>query len=333
MTHDDIEKAVRRMAAQTFPATPVGVHPPRSAAEIMHLAAADQSSSGADRRVGPQRRGSSGLALVAVAAAVVVVVVGAVTVIPHLGGQPAQPPSVSPSPITSPTTTSGSPDPTPNSTPQIWASDFTVVCDVALPRPQSTDCSYPWYGPAKAAELNAALKAALPTGLTVDDLNGYGKRIIFAPTLAQIGPSGDINSSIESPNTNAQISSPLGHGDFELDTNDVYDQDKPHCADVPDLVRRVRAKDGTIIDLTSYTDRTIPDADSAPTNRTLNLRADAYRPDGTRWILFVTDKVGKPSPDRSGSAPSGALPMTLEQMARIVSAPGLDRATPSSWRP
>ncbi|MDQ2850009.1 MAG: hypothetical protein M3Y49_04605 [Actinomycetota bacterium] len=166
----------------------------------------------------------------------------------------------------------------------------------------------------------------------MDDLNGYGKRIIFTPTLAQIGPSGGINSSIESPNTNAQISSPLGHGDFELDTNDVYDQDKPHCADVPDLVRRVGSKDGTIIDLTSYTDRPSPMLiPRRPTGRSTSepMPTDPTAPGGsssspTMW--------GSPPPTAADQH-RPALPMTLEQMARIVSAPGLDRATSSSWRP
>lgn len=308
-----VKTALARLEAQQFPESLHALEvTPLDVSELMRRGdnPAEQRPVVPDPR--SRRRYRSAAAMLVAAAVVVVILAVAAVVIPNSRSSPASPPattvvvgstSQSPSPSTEPSPTAQS---SPSTETQVVGDDFIETCEAAIV-PSAMQQPSTWYTPAKAAQLTAALQAAFPSGTSIDDLNGNGQNLTFTSVL----PTGF------DPGTNGQITTPIGRGGLMLFV--PSGEGPSNCADVPHLVRRLQAPDGTIVDLTDEGERD-----------PIRLRATAYRSDGTHWALDVQDEVLKPFPDQSGGTYSGAPPLTLEQMALIVAAPGLDISTPAN---
>lgn len=172
--------------------------------------------------------------------------------------------------------------------------------------------SLPWYSPAKAAQLTAALRGALPAGSCVFPGSGFG----------DLRFTDDISMSFQNidgpaPTANGTLVTAGGIGNL---TVSVYPAGAGSGSCVSDDVDRTfTATDGTVVNQTfsSTNDGTI---------RSIQLLVQAYRPDGDCVWLRQTDELlrSDTDPNSVGMIASGATPLTMDELSALASAPGLD---------
>ncbi|KAF0844842.1 hypothetical protein [Nocardia caishijiensis] len=161
--------------------------------------------------------------------------------------------------------------------------------------------AYPWFSGRKAVAMSTALRATLPTEVVVE-FGPHGRSLLFDPILGEPGSAfGGFTGA----------SADLRRGDRGGSlwvTVEQSDEPVPACTAGWLDERRV-VPDGSTIDL----QKTWEEIDGI---RTLSHRVSAYRPDGSRVTALATDAP-------SGSMPSGAVPLTVDELITVVLTPGL----------
>ncbi|MFF3225702.1 hypothetical protein ACFYV7_23100 [Nocardia suismassiliense] len=172
--------------------------------------------------------------------------------------------------------------------------------------------AYPWFSGPKAVAMSRALRDGLPDDVEVAFASDE-QSLLFQPIL-------DDPEDPDSPPgadgwTTASGTLRRGAGEGGLMVNV-----RQSAAPVPpcvagDLDERRRLADGTTVDVQD----TWYEIDKV---RTLSRTAHAYLPDGTAVTTAATDQR------TDGSGHSGTVPLTVDELAALATAPGLRVTTP-----
>ncbi|MFC9966754.1 hypothetical protein ACFVH4_21215 [Nocardia ignorata] len=166
--------------------------------------------------------------------------------------------------------------------------------------------AYPWFSGRKAVAMSTALRAALPTDVTV----GFGspdRSLLFEPILGEPdSPFGGFTGA------GADLRRGAGAGSLWV-TVEQSEEPVPACT-AGWLDERRTMPDGSTVDLHDTWEE-------LGGIRTLSRSAQAYRPDGSRIMVISTDAP-------SGSMPTGTLPLSKDELVAIVLADGLGVGDP-----
>ncbi|GAB2665040.1 hypothetical protein [Nocardia goodfellowii] len=178
-----------------------------------------------------------------------------------------------------------------------------------LGTPEYDNPSYPWFSGPKAGAMTQALQEALPAGVEIA-FASVQRSLIFQPI------PGDSTEHKEFGGwTNAQATLLRGDGAGGLTvTVRMSTTPIPPCV-AGDLDERRHLPDGTIVD----TDDTWHETNGV---RTLSRTATAYLPDGSVAHASATDDA------RDGSGRTRAVPLTIDDLVALVTAPGLRVTAP-----
>lgn len=183
-------------------------------------------------------------------------------------------------------------------------STFSVVGEKTYDNPR-----YPWFSGPKATAMSASLTAALPDDVGVEFAQP-DQSLVFTPIEDLRNEAGEIAPG----DTSASGTIARGeHAGSLWVTVEQSDRPVPACV-AGELVERRRSAEGAIVDLQD----TWTESDGV---RRLSRSATAYLPDDTRVYAVVSNDL----PD---GGISGALPLTLDEVAAIAAAPGLRVSAP-----
>lgn len=167
--------------------------------------------------------------------------------------------------------------------------------------------AYPWFSGPKAVAMSEALRAALPDGVAIDfapaDRSLFFRPILEVPEPAEFGG-----------HTNADATVRRGDraGWMSVTVRQSSDPVRPCVAG--ELDERRHLPDGTTVD----TQDTWSETDGV---RTLSRSATAYLPDGSVIGAYATNAAGD-------AGPSGEVPLTIDELVTLVTAPGLAVTAP-----
>ncbi|MBF6346229.1 hypothetical protein IU421_27890 [Nocardia cyriacigeorgica] len=167
--------------------------------------------------------------------------------------------------------------------------------------------AYPWFSGPKAVAMSEALRAALPDGVAIDfapaDRSLFFRPILEVPEPAEFGG-----------HTNADATVRRGDraGWMSVTVRQSSDPVRPCVAG--ELDERRHLADGTTVD----TQDTWSETDGV---RTLSRSATAYLPDGSVIGAYATNAAGE-------AGPSGDVPLTIDELVALVTAPGLAVTAP-----
>ncbi|WP_430334639.1 hypothetical protein [Rhodococcus sp. ACT016] len=162
--------------------------------------------------------------------------------------------------------------------------------------------------------MSQSLQAALPSGVEVA-FASPSQSLFFQPIMGG-GPSQEDGSDFDGDtNATATVLRDGKRGSLWVSIRQSTDPIPPCVAGYLDA-RRMLA-DGTVVDVVDTW---------SETNgvRTLSRSAHAYVPDGTRVSANSTDATFSGSTETN----SGTVPLTVDELASVVAAPGLRVSTP-----
>lgn len=171
--------------------------------------------------------------------------------------------------------------------------------------------AYPWFSGPKAVAMSRALHEALPGGITLEAAP-EGESLFFEPIL---DPSGDSDKSAEfGGSTTAHATLRRGNQEGWMSVSVRQSTAPiPPCV-AGDLDERRLLADGTTVD----TDDTWSESSGV---RTLSRSATAYVPDGSTVTAYVAHTL-------DGNDSSGTVPMTIDELVALVTAPGVRVTAP-----
>lgn len=166
--------------------------------------------------------------------------------------------------------------------------------------------AYPWFSGRKAVAMSTALRAALPTDVTLE-FGPPDRSLLFTPILGEPdSPFGGYTDAW------ADLRRGAGAGTLSV-TVEQSAEPVPACT-AGWLDERRTMPDGSTVDLHD----TWEELDGF---RTLSRSVMAYRPDGSRIVVRSTDAP-------SVSMPTGTVPLTRDEMIAIALADGLGVGDP-----
>ncbi|TQM33204.1 hypothetical protein [Nocardia bhagyanarayanae] len=171
--------------------------------------------------------------------------------------------------------------------------------------------AYPWFSGPKAVAMSTALHEALPDGVVIG-FEPVGESLLFQPIPVTLDDSAEFAKL--GGFTDARAT--LRRGDL---TGSLWVSVRHSAAPIPPCVaghldeRRLLA-DGTTVD----THDTWSQVDGV---RTLSRTAHAYAPDGSVVVAAATDAP-------YGLGPTGTVPLSVDELVGLVSAPGIRVAAP-----
>ncbi|WP_064076313.1 hypothetical protein [Prescottella equi] len=173
---------------------------------------------------------------------------------------------------------------------------------------------YPWFSGPKAGAMSRALRDALPGGVEVEFASPE-RSLIFQPIMSEDAPEDGAPDYEGNTNADATLSRDGKNGSLSVAVRLSTDA-IPACVAGYLDARRTLA-DGTVVDVLDTW---------SETNgvRTLSRSASAYAPDGTRVSAYATDAAVADS----GQANSGTVPLTVDELVVLVTAPGLRVTAP-----
>lgn len=173
---------------------------------------------------------------------------------------------------------------------------------------------YPWFSGPKAGAMSRALRDALPGGVEVEFASPE-RSLIFQPIMSEDAPEDGAPDYDGNTNADATLSRDGKNGSLSVAVRLSTDA-IPACVAGYLDARRTLA-DGTVVDVLDTW---------SETNgvRTLSRSASAYAPDGTRVSAYATDAAVADS----GQANSGTVPLTVDELVVLVTAPGLRVTAP-----
>ncbi|WFR73166.1 hypothetical protein P9209_05110 [Prescottella defluvii] len=177
---------------------------------------------------------------------------------------------------------------------------------------------YPWFSGPKAGSMSQALREALPAGVEME-FASPDRSLIFQPItsdddMTTSDESGDVELSGDTAAYGTLLRGDT-RGSLSVSVRASTDPVPPCVAGQLDA-RRVLA-DGTVVDVLDTW---------SETNgvRTLSRSTHAYVPDGTRVSAYSTDAGHLDGNQTNG----GTVPLTIDELVSIVTAPGLRVTTP-----
>lgn len=172
---------------------------------------------------------------------------------------------------------------------------------------------YPWFSGAKAGAMSQALREALPTGVEVA-FASPDQSLIFQPIMSGERPEDGGPDFGGDTNAGATVSRNGKSGSLSVSVKQSSDP-LPACV-AGYLDARKTLADGTVVDVLDTW---------SETNgvRTLSRSARAYVPDGTRASAYSSD-----AEYRDDETNSGTVPLTVDELVSIVTAPGLHVTAP-----
>lgn len=266
------------------------------------------------------------LVLCAVSLSAVGAIIGAVFPWPEGDTTPAAAPQPLPS-VAAPTSASAVPAP---AAPKIVEEPFDAKAPIpgcatveqpstgerfAISRLSSGTPSYdnprfPWFSGPKATAMSNAVAEQLPPTATVDFANPDSS-LVFGPIF-------DLDESAPEPEgstiASGSVTNGDAHGSVFLTVQKTSAPVGPCVAGQLDARRAL--PDGTIVDVHD----TWREVDGVRTN---TRSADATTPDGTRITANASDALGNTQQTRSGT-----VPLTIDDLVRIVGDPRLRVTTP-----
>ncbi|ORL90140.1 hypothetical protein A5N78_11060 [Prescottella equi] len=173
---------------------------------------------------------------------------------------------------------------------------------------------YPWFSGPKAGAMSRALRDALPGGVEVAFASPE-RSLIFQPIMSEDAPEDGAPDYDGNTNADVTLSRDGKNGSLSVAVRLSTDA-IPACVAGYLDARRTLA-DGTVVDVLDTW---------SETNgvRTLSRSASAYAPDGTRVSAYSTDAAVADS----GQANSGTVPLTVDELVVLVTAPGLRVTAP-----
>ncbi|GAA4476610.1 hypothetical protein GCM10023094_16880 [Rhodococcus olei] len=179
-----------------------------------------------------------------------------------------------------------------------------------------SDPDFPWLTATKATAMTDALRGALPPDVEVR-FDAPSRMLVFQP-IFRINPDtipdgADVGGSSEARGTLLRAGSA---GRLDASVRE-WNRPVPACV-AGELDERRTLPDGTVVDV-------LDTWSELRGTRTLARAATAYPPDGSRVIASLTDQAG--SSGDGGAAHSGALPLTVDELAAIAADPGLRTTT------
>ncbi|WP_280201136.1 hypothetical protein [Nocardia cyriacigeorgica] len=178
---------------------------------------------------------------------------------------------------------------------------------VATGRSSYDNPAYPWFSGPKAMAMSAALQEALPDGVVID-FAPADQALVFQPILdppeqREFGGFTDAMASVRRGDRAGWLSVTVRQSSDPA----------PACV-AGALDERRHLPDGTIVD----THDTWSETNGV---RTLSRSATAYLPDGSVVGAYATN-----SP--ADGAPAGEVPMSIDELVAVVTAPGLRVTAP-----
>ncbi|QBJ97647.1 hypothetical protein ERC79_18165 [Rhodococcus sp. ABRD24] len=175
---------------------------------------------------------------------------------------------------------------------------------------------YPWFSGPKATAMSEALRGALPDDVELE-YSSPDNSLVFAPIPDYESTSG-LPHDLD-PDSLGGWTTAHGRLIRGEDSGDVYfnvrrgDSPPPPCV-AGELVERRTQPDGSVIDVQDTW------SESNGT-RTLRRGASAYLPDGTHASATVSNS-------RPDGGAAGAIPVSLDELVALVTAPGLRVTAP-----
>ncbi|KQS01016.1 hypothetical protein ASG12_06515 [Williamsia sp. Leaf354] len=185
----------------------------------------------------------------------------------------------------------------------------TIISRLSSGTPSYDNPRFPWFSGPKATAMSNAVADQLPPRATIDFANPSSS-LFFGPIL-------DLDESAPDPEGSTIASGSLTNGDAH---GSVFLTVQKTSAPVPPCVAgqldaRRTLPDGTIVDVHD----TWREVDGVRTN---TRSADATATDGSRITANAGDTLGNTQQSR------GAVPLTIDDLVRIVGDPRLRVSTP-----
>ncbi|AFR48549.1 hypothetical protein [Gordonia sp. KTR9] len=188
------------------------------------------------------------------------------------------------------------------------ASGYTTFTGMGNPSYDNPD--FPWFSGPKATAMSAALAAALPARAEIA-FAGPSQPLIFQPITSLGDPDPEPRGSTVA---SGEVVSGDVRGTVSVQVQRSSDA-VPACV-AGQLDQRRTLPDGVVVDVHD----TWQEVDGV---RALSRTARAYVPDGSWVTAWASDATGTNQRDNSGS-----VPLTIDDLMRIVVDPGLRVSTP-----
>ena len=177
---------------------------------------------------------------------------------------------------------------------------------------------YPWFSGPKAVAMSNAVRAALPTDVEVE-FASPAEELLFGPIsdpdVSQIPEDWQATALGW---TNATAGLKLGDERGRIWVQVRHGDNPPPPCVAGQLDERRTLPDGTVVDL----DESWRETDG---HRSTTRTVSAYLPDGSRIHANAGDEI--PTETDPAKRYSGTVPLTLDQLVGIVTAPGLRVST------